>query len=235
MGKQTCILVVDDDPRLLRFVKANLDALSYKVVTAEDPKTALEALAWEAPDLVVLDIMLPGMDGYELCQRIRGFSSVPILMLTAKADERDKVKGLQLGADDYMTKPFGVPELLARIEALLRRAQMSAGTQHSFSYSTGELSIDMLRRRVTVRGQEVALTPTEYRLLSELAVNAGRVMLHEELLVKVWGSEYRSELEYLRSYIRHLRRKIEKDPSQPEYILSKHGAGYMLVEPAESA
>lgn len=235
MVRQTCILVVDDDPRLLRFVRANLEALHYKVVTAEGAEDALELLAREAPDLILLDIMLPGMDGYELCRHIRTFSMVPVLMLTAKAEEQDKVKGLELGADDYLTKPFGVPELLARVEALLRRAKLSNATQSSPTFTSGDLTIDLLRRRVTVRGQEVHLTPTEYRLLSELAVNAGRVMLHVDLLTRVWGSEYRDEVEYLRAYIRHLRRKIEKDASHPECIVSRHGTGYMLVAPSEAS
>ena len=236
MAKQTCILVVDDDPRLVRFVKANLEALHYKVVTAEESSTALELLARESPDLVILDIMLPGnMDGYELCEHIRSFSMVPVLMLTAKVEEQDKVKGLQIGADDYLTKPFGVPELLARLEALLRRAQLSQAAQPGLTFSSGDLTVDLLRRRVIVRGEEVYLTPTEYRLLAELASNAGRVMLHEELLMKVWGSEYRGEVEYLRAYVRHLRAKIELDPSQPLHIISRHGIGYILVKSSESA
>lgn len=235
MVKKNCILVVDDDPRLVRFVKANLEALHYKVVTAEESNAALELLARESPDLVILDIMLPGMDGYDLCEHIRTFSMVPVLMLTAKVEEQDKVKGLQTGADDYLTKPFGVPEMLARVEALLRRAKLPNATQPNLTFSAGDLTIDLLRRRVMVRGQEVHLTPTEYRLLSELAVNTGRVMLHEELLTRVWGPEYRRELEYLRAYIRHLRRKIEVDPKHPQHIISRHGTGYMLVEPSHPA
>lgn len=235
MTKQTCILIVDDDPWLLRFVKANLEALHYRVVTAEESSTALELLAQESPDIIVLDIMLPGMDGYQLCQHIRTFSTVPVLMLTAKVEEQDKVKGLQLGADDYLTKPFGIPEFLARVEALLRRSKMSEATQSSFTVSCRDLTVDLLRRMVTVRGQEVNLTPTEYALLAELAANAGRVMLHQELLTKVWGPEYRGEVEYLRAYIRHLRQKLEKDPSHPQHILSRPGTGYMLFKPSDPA
>ena len=235
MAKQTCILVVDDDPHLLRFVRANLEALNYRVAAAEDASTALELLALESPDLILLDIMLPGMDGYQLCRHIRTFSMVPVLMLTAKVEEQDKVRGLQLGADDYLTKPFGVPELIARVEALLRRARLSEAPHPALTFHNGDLTIDLLRRRVVVRDQEVHLTPTEYRLLSELAVNAGRVMSHTELLTRVWGPEYRDEMEYLRAYVRHLRRKLESDVAHPEYIVSIRGTGYMLVEPLAPA
>ena len=232
--KKTTIAVIDDDTRLLRFVRANLEAENYHVCTAEDAEPALELVAREMPDLIILDIMLPGGDGYDLCQRIREFSSVPVLMLTAKIEEQDKVKGLRLGADDYLTKPFGIQELLARVEALLRRAKATETPKTSYTFTAGDLIIDFSRRRVTVRGKEVAFSPTEYRLLCELANNAGRVMLHEELLTRVWGAEYRDELEYLRAYVRHLRRKIEKEASRPEYILSRPGIGYMLVtSPAE--
>lgn len=227
--KKTIVAVIDDDVRLLRFVKANLEAMGYQVSTAEDSDPGLELVARDMPDLVILDIMLPTRDGYELCQRIREFSTVPVLMLTAKGEELDKVKGLRLGADDYLTKPFGIQELLARVEALLRRAKASETIKTSHIFTSGDLVIDFSRRRVTVRGNEVAFSPTEYRLLSELANNAGKVMLHEELLTRVWGTEYRDELEYLRAYIRHLRRKIEEDPSRPGYIISRPGIGYLLV------
>lgn len=230
MGKKTTILVVDDDPRLLRFVRANLESVGYRVVMAEDARSALELVEKEILALIILDIMLPGMDGYELCQRMREFSVVPIIMLTAKGEEADKVRGLRLGADDYLTKPFGVEELLARVEALLRRSSFSVEVKVPiFTYEN--LSVDFARRRVTVRGQEVAFTPTEYRLLCELVGNAGKVLLHEELLTRVWGAEYRNELEYLRAYIRHLRQKIEEDSHNPRYILSKPGIGYMFASP----
>jgi len=235
MTRQTCVLVVDDDPWLLRFVKANLEAIHYRVVTAEEATTAMELLARESPDLLILDIMLPGVDGYEICKHVRTFSMVPVLMLTAKIDEQDKVKGLQIGADDYLTKPFGVPELLARVEALLRRAKISQASPSAPTFSSGDLTVDLVRRRVTVRDQEIYLTPTEYALLSELAVNAGRIMLHQDLLTKVWGPEYRDEVEYLRAYVRHLRRKIERDPTHPQYILSRPGVGYTLASPTAEA
>ncbi len=229
MGKKPSILLVDDDPRLIRFVRANLESVGYKVIVAEEARPALQLLDREMPDLIILDIMLPGMDGFELCQRIRESSTVPIIMLTAKTEESDKVKGLALGADDYLIKPFGVPELLARVDAVLRRIRYPEETAASPAFSYGDFSIDFLRHRVTMRGKEVPLTSTEYRLLFELTKNAGRVMFHEELLSKVWGTEYRDEVEYLRAYIRHLRRKLEEDPHQPKYILSRHGIGYMFV------
>jgi two-component system KDP operon response regulator KdpE len=231
MSKKARVLVVDDDPRLLRFVRANLESVDYEVFTATEGSSALELVERERLDLIVLDIMLPGMDGYELCQRVREFSTLPIIMLTARDEEADKVRGLRLGADDYLTKPFGAQELLARVEAVLRRAQM-AGENHTQPVLVyGDLKVDLARRRVTVRDEELGLTPTEYKLLAHLASNGGRVMLHEELLTRVWGAEYRDELDYLRAYIRYLRQKIEEDPHQPRYILSKPGVGYILVSP----
>jgi DNA-binding response OmpR family regulator len=229
---KTTILVVDDDVRLLRFVRANLEAADYKVVLAEDAESAMNAVEMDAPDLVLLDIMLPGMSGFDLCQRIREFSTVPIIMLTAKSEETDKVKGLKMGADDYMTKPFGVQELLARVESVLRRSGvLDEGASRLETLQVGDLGIDFLRRRVTMRGREIELTLTEYKLLAELASNLGKVMMHAELLSKVWGPEYRNEWEYLRAYVRRLRKKIEPDPRNPRYIVSRPGFGYMVVNP----
>jgi len=230
------VLVVDDDVRLLRFVRANLETVGYKVLLSEDAETAIGVVEKDMPDLIILDIMLPEMGGLELARRMREFSAVPILMLTAKAEEADIVAGLRGGADDYMTKPFGVQELLARVEAILRRTGNSEGRATGQDVvKLGDLSIDFLRRRVVVRGDEVELTLTEYKLLSELATNAGKVMLHGELLSKVWGPEYSNEWEYLRAYVRRLRRKIEKDPAHPQHILSRPGFGYILVKPAGKA
>ena len=231
MGKKTSILIVDDDPRLIRFVRANLESVGYEVLVAVESGAALQLLDKDMPDLAILDVMLPGMDGFELCQRIRQASTIPIIMLTAKAEETDKVKGFRLGADDYLTKPFGVEELLARVEAVLRRTKYPEERVAPPTFSYIDFSIDFLRHRVTVRGEEVSLTPTEYRLLFQLAKNAGRVMFHEELLSKVWGTDYQNELEYLRAYVRHLRQKTEANPRQPEYILSKPGIGYMFASP----
>jgi DNA-binding response OmpR family regulator len=229
MGKRTTILVVDDDPKLIRLVRANLVSVGYRVLAAMDANSALEIVDTEMPDLIILDIMLPGIDGYELCQQIREFSDVPIVMLTAKVEDMDKVKGLKVGADDYVAKPFNVQELLARIEAVLRRARSPEEVRTPRVFTCGDISVDFVQRRVTVRGQEIALTLTEYKLLCELVNNADRVMLHRELLTKVWGVEYQDDLEYLRAYIRHLRQKIEEDPHQPKHILSKPGIGYILV------
>jgi two-component system KDP operon response regulator KdpE len=229
LTKKLAVLLVDDDPQVIRLVRANLETSGYRVLSAVDAPKALALLDQEMPDLVVLDIMLPGINGYELCQRIREISPVPIIMLTAKVEDADKVKGLKIGADDYVTKPFNVEELLARIEAVLRRAGSTSDLQTPRAFTHGQISVDFLRRRVTVGGQEVSLTLTEYKLLSELVNNAGRVMLHKELLTRVWGTEYQDESDYLRAYVRHLRQKIEPDPRQPRYILSKPGIGYMFV------
>lgn len=227
--KQATILVVDDEPRYIRLLRYNLESVGYRVLAAATGEEALEVAAGERHDLVILDIRLPGIDGYEVCRRLREFSSVPIIMLTAKGEERDKVQGLRLGADDYVTKPFAAQELLARVEAVLRRSQFaeSAGSQPVFS--CGGLTIDFAQRRVTLRGQEVKLSPTEYRLLHCLAANAGRVVVQEEILAKVWGPEYGAQYEGLRVYIHRLRQKIEADPNEPKYILTHAGVGYMLA------
>ncbi|MFQ6121444.1 MAG: response regulator transcription factor [Dehalococcoidales bacterium] len=232
MGEKTSVLLVDDDPQLIRLVRANLESVGYRVLIAMDACSALKLAEIEMPDMIILDIMLPEIDGYELCQRIREFSATPIIMLTAKVEDTDKVRGLKLGADDYLTKPFSVQELLARIEAVLRRTGSSEEAKVPPTFTCGDVCVDFAQRRVTVQGQEVALTLTEYKLLCQLVSNAGRVMLHHELLTRVWGAEYQDELEYLRAYIRHLRQKIEENPHQPKYILSKPGIGYMFVSPA---
>jgi len=232
MGEKTSILLVDDDPQLIRLVRANLESVGYRVLVAMEAHSALELVDMEMPDIIILDIMLPEIDGYELCQRIREFSAIPIIMLTAKVEDVDKVKGLKLGADDYLTKPFSVQELLARVEAVLRRTGFSDEVKTSPTFTCGDISVDFVQRRVTVRGREVALTLTEYKLLCQLVSNAGRVMLHRELLTKVWGAEYQDELEYLRAYILHLRQKIEAEPHQPKYILSRPGVGYMFASAA---
>ena len=232
MKQKTSILLVDDDPQLVRLVRVNLESVGYRVLVAMDAHAALELVDMETPDMIILDIMMPQIDGYELCQRIREFSATPIIMLTAKVEDTDKVRGLKLGADDYLTKPFNVQELLARIEAVLRRAGSAEEVKAPRAFTCGDISVDFVQHRVMVRGQEVALTSTEYKLLSQLVSNAGRVMLHRELLTRVWGAEYQDELEYLRAYIRHLRQKIEEDPHQPKYILSRPGVGYMFASAA---
>ena len=227
------ILVVDDEPRLVRLVREVLTAVGYDVLSAKDATEALEVLAVEEPDLVLLDIMLPGdTDGYLVCQRVREFSAVPIIMLTAKTKELDMLHGFDVGADDYLTKPFRAKELIARVKALLRRSKVP-GKQALMTadLTCGDLAISFVRRRVNVQGREVSLTPTEFSLLQQLALNANRVMLHQDLLTEVWGPQYRDDVDYLRVYVRHLRRKIEENPSEPQYILTRPGIGYMLSCP----
>jgi two-component system KDP operon response regulator KdpE len=233
--RKETVLVVDDEPRLVRLVREILSAVGYEVVSASDGKEALEVLAVEQPDLVLLDIMLPdGMDGYEVCRRVREFSAVPIIMLTAKTREVDMLHGFDIGADDYLTKPFSAKELIARVKAVLRRSKVHGKeAMVTADLTCGDLVISFARRRVSVRGHDVTLTPTEFRLLQELALNANRVMLHGDLLANVWGPEYRNDIDYLRTYVRHLRRKIEEDPSEPRYILTTPGVGYMLSCPEE--
>lgn len=232
MTDRKLVLVVDDEPRYLRLLQYNLESVGYRVVTAATAREALQATASHNPDLVLLDLRLPDQDGYEVCRRIREFSPVPIIMVTALGEEVDKVRGLRLGADDYITKPFSAPELLARVEAVLRRSQPLPGAPTHLALA--ELEIDLAQRRVTLRGQEVALSPTEYRLLHCLAANAGRALTPEEVQERVWGPEYREHYEGLRTYIHRLRQKIEQDPERPRYILTKHGVGYMLVSPSSS-
>ncbi len=229
MGKIQ-VLVVDDEPRYLKLVRYNLEAAGYEVLTVASGKEALSMVAGTNPDLIILDIRLPGIDGYEVCTRIREFSATPIITLTAKGEEPEKVQGLRLGADDYITKPFGAEELVARVESVLRRSRTLEVEAPPF-LTIGELSIDFVQRKVTTRGQEVSLSPTEYRLLQYLAVNAGRVIVQEELLGKVWGPEYGESYGGLRTYIRRLRQKIEDDPGNPTYVISKSGVGYMLAYP----
>ncbi|MEJ2738061.1 MAG: response regulator transcription factor [Anaerolineae bacterium] len=227
------ILVVEDQPRVVRLVSEVLKAVGYQILVAGDGKHALEMVSLEQPDLVLLDILLPGdMDGYEICRRLREFSAVPIIMLTAKARDDDILTGFDAGADDYLTKPFNAKELLARVKAVLRRSQRPEEMTMAI-FTCGELEIDYARHAVTRNGETVSLTRTEYALLRELALHANRVLSHPDLLTSVWGPEYRDELDYLRAYVRYLRRKIEADPSNPTYIVTLPGVGYMLSCPAD--
>jgi two-component system KDP operon response regulator KdpE len=229
--RQVRILIVDDDPAILKFLRANLKAGSYETLAAVDGAQALQVFERELPDLVLLDITMPRMDGFDVCRRLREWSKIPIIMLSARGDEMDKVKCLNLGADDYLTKPFGVDELLARVRAVLRRTE-SARTQPTKSSFTCEgIEINFADRRVTVSGREVALTPTEYKLLQELVLNANKVLTHSMLLGKVWGPEYGSEKEYLRVFISRLRKKLEPDPINPRYLLTIPGVGYQFKAP----
>lgn len=220
------ILVVDDDPRVCRLVTANLRSVGYETLTAADGTEAATAIAREQPDLVVLDVMLPGMDGFEVIRSVRAFSDVPIILLTAKGEPTNKVRGLTLGADDYITKPFGIEELLARVSVVLRRAR--GGESGSEMVELPEIRIDTRRREVTVRGSPVHLTPTEYRLLLVLAEEPDRVHSREDLLERVWGPGYSNAQESLWTYVRYLRRKIERDPRNPTLLRSEPGLGYRL-------
>lgn len=221
--------MVDDEPRYLRVIRFNLEAAGYRVTCAATGEDALALLGKRAPDLVVLDIMLPGMDGFEVCRRIREVSERPIIVLTAKGADEDKVKGLRLGADDYVTKPFSAQELLARVEAVLRRAHLAEISPRRTTLAAGDLQIDCRGQRVTLRGEEVGLSPTEYRLLCCLAASPGTVLTHEYLLEKVWGPGYRGEHEMLRVALWRLRHRLEEDPSNPRYIVTRPGVGYMLA------
>jgi two-component system KDP operon response regulator KdpE len=228
------ILVVDDEPKLVRLVREILIATGYDVLVANNGSHALEMTAVEQPDLILLDLILPNnMDGYEVA-RVREFSDVPIIILTAKVREPDILRGFEIGADDYITKPFSAKELLARIRAVLKRVKGEVAVNAESEIICGNLKIDLARRRVMLAGREIRLTPTEYSLLHELATHCNQVMLHEQLLTTIWGSEYRNDLDYLRAYIHYLRQKLEIDPSNPKIILSSPGVGYMLASPEKA-
>ena len=229
-SEKKLILVVDDEPRMIKFIRMNLELEGYRVSGATDGFEALKKVREELPDLVLLDVMMPGMDGFETLERIREFSNVPVIMLTVRADEEDKVRGLELGADDYVTKPFSPRELSSRIKAVLRRVEAPMPAEREILKIDDDLSIDFNRREVIVRGKRVKLRPTEYRLLYHLVNNAGWVMTHEMLLSKVWGHEYRDDTHLLRLYITYLRQKIEPDPSHPKYIFTERGVGYRFVD-----
>lgn len=230
---QPRILVVDDEPKLVRLLREVLTGTGYAVMSTGRGEDAIQMAALEQPDLILLDIVLSGAtDGHEVARRVREFSDVPIIILTAKARESDLLRGFDAGADDYLTKPFSSQELLVRVRAVLKRARREVVGATRPEIVCGELRIDLARRRVTVGDREVRLTPTEYDLLHELAEHANQVMLHEQLLTAVWGTEYRNDLDYLRAYVRYLRQKIEADPANPKRIVTSPGVGYMLVCPA---
>ena len=235
--KKTTILAADDDPQLLRLVTRNLQLEGYEVLAASDGQQALTQIEEQSPALALLDVMMPKMDGFSVTQRVRTFSSMPIIMLTARGQDQDKIRGLDLGADDYLTKPFSIEELLARVRAVLRRSQFTAqeaghgvpGTQ-----IIGDLTIDYSQRLVTLAGMEVPLTPTEYRILAYLAQNADRVVTQDLLLEHVWGAEYLGESHMLQVNINRLRHKIETDIAHPRYLLTKVGIGYYLANQSAS-
>lgn len=227
-------LVVDDEADVVEVVSVTLKMQwgeEAKVLAAYTGEEAMALVQSEQPDLIILDVALPDIDGFEVCRQIREFSDVPILMLTAKDDEMDKVRGLELGADDYITKPFGHLELMARIRAILRRSQIPLPTPERSRIIVGDVVLDIHRHTVEVQGRPLRLTPTEFNLLQQLMRNAGKVMPHETLLARVWGPEYRREIDYLKVYIRRLREKLEQDPQNPEYILTEYGIGYWFRRP----
>jgi len=221
------ILVVDEEPDVVRLISVSfgMQQPNWEIVAASDGEEALAMLEREQIALVLLDVGLPDMSGFEVLQQIRLFSDVPVIMLTVHDDELSKVRGLELGADDYVTKPFSHLELLARVRAVLRRAQ-TLPLVHEEPFVSGDLSVDFARREVARRGQPVPLTTTEYRLLYHLVRNAGQVLTHEILLARVWGREYTDEINYLKVYISRLRAKLEDDPRNPQQILTEHGVGY---------
>jgi two-component system KDP operon response regulator KdpE len=224
------VLVVDDEERMVRFIRLNLEHDGFEVIEAFNGSRAIERLRDALPDIVLLDVMLPDMEGFEVLELIRDLSDVPVIMLTARGEEEDRVRGLELGADDYVTKPFSPRELVSRVRAVLRRAEASRGEPHGPIHIDQRLMLDFDRREIWVDGKLVKLRPTEYRLLYHLVQNAGWVLTHDQLLAKVWGYEYRDEPHYVRLYINYLRQKLEEDPANPKYILTERGVGYRFVD-----
>jgi DNA-binding response OmpR family regulator len=224
----TRILVVDDEPRYVRLMEANLISEGYAVLKAYDGQSAVEMVADNQPDLVLLDVMMPGMDGFGACERIREFSSIPIIMVTAKGEEQDRVRGLDVGADDYIVKPFSATEVLARVRAVLRRAQVSGSTYEQSIFNHGNLRIDLARAEVFKDDDMVFLSATEYRLLLQFVHNQGNILTSEDLLVNVWGPEYREDKEILWVSISRLRQKLEDDPRNPQHIVTRSGMGYTM-------
>jgi two-component system KDP operon response regulator KdpE len=224
------ILVVDDERRMVGFIRLNLEQDGFEVIEAYNGTEALDRLRDSLPDLILLDVMMPDIDGFEVLRIIREISQVPVIMLTAKGEEDDKVKGLELGADDYVTKPFSPRELVSRVKAVLRRGSTFEEEDEGVIEVDDRLKIDFGKREVWVDDDLVKLRPTEYRLLYHLVQNAGWVLTHDQILTKVWGYEYRDEPHYVRLYINYLRKKIEEDPSDPKYILTERGVGYRFVD-----
>jgi two-component system KDP operon response regulator KdpE len=231
MANAYTVLVVDDEPPIRRFLRTSLGAVGHRVVTADDAAGALAALASEKPDVIILDLGLPDKSGLDVIAEIRQRSPVPIIVLSARNDERSKVEALDLGADDYIGKPFGMAELIARLRAALRHAFQAQGEFPTFL--SGELSVDLVRRHVTRGGHEVKLSPKEFELLRHLVTHAGKVLTHRQLLREVWGPAQADEVQYLRVFIRGLRQKLEPDPTRPTHILTELGVGYRLQLPPE--
>lgn len=228
--KDRRILVVDDEERMVRFIRLNLEHDGFRVVEAYNGAQAINKIRTNMPDIILLDVMMPDMDGFEVLKIIREVSTVPVIMLTAKGEEDDRVRGLELGADDYVTKPFSPRELVSRVRAVLRRTETASSSVHGLLEIDEHLKLDFDRREVWLDDKLVQLRPTEYRLLYHLVQNAGWVISHDQLLAKVWGYEYRDEPHYVRLYINYLRKKLEEDPANPKYILTERGIGYRFVD-----
>jgi two-component system KDP operon response regulator KdpE len=225
------ILVVDDEPRVARLVRHTLGPAGFRVEAAADGESGIAAIRAQEPTLVLLDVLMPGADGVEVCRRVREFSDVPIIMLTGLGREPDRISGLEAGADDYVVKPFSPNELIARVRAVLRRARRDERPRLPAPIDDGFLRVDFETREVRRGGEPVRLSRTEFRLLSVLAEHAGRVMLHDELLVHVWGDEYNASNDQLRTYVKYLRRKLEPEPDNPRYLLTQPGVGYLFRLP----
>jgi DNA-binding response OmpR family regulator len=230
--KQFRVLVVDDEPRILKFLELKLKATGYGVLTANNGFEALEQVEAQEPDLVVLDVLMPKKDGFETLKELRAFSSVPVIILSAKEANTDKVRGLELGADDYLAKPFSPDELVARIEAVRRRMKSSQDRKVIESVALGHISVNLKKHTVTVNEKEMQLTRIEWLVLSELARNAGKLMTYSELLTKIWGPEYRDDVQILRTWVSRLRQKIEPEPGQPAIIRTIPKTGYMIDQPS---
>jgi DNA-binding response OmpR family regulator len=229
--KQFCVLIVDDEPRIIKFLKLRLKASGYEVLTATSGLEALEQVQDQEPDLLVLDVVMPGMDGFETLKQVRAVSSVPVIILSAKETDTDKVKGLELGADDYLAKPFSPDELIARIKAVRRRLAPAQGRKAVEFITLGHITLDFKKHLVMVDGEEILLTRIEWLLLGELAQNAGKIVLYKELLSKIWGPEYRDDLQILRAWLSRLRHKLEQEPSRPTLIRTVPKTGYIIDRP----
>ncbi len=229
MNNSATIIVIEDEAQIRRFLRTTLTSEDYQVVEAETGKQGLTEAAMRKPDLIILDLGLPDMDGVEVVKELRSWSSVPIVILSARSQESDKISALDAGADDYLVKPFGVGELLARIRVALRHVSSAANGEEEGIFSVDELKVDMVHRKITVSGAEVHLTPIEYRLLTVLVKHAGKVLTHRLLLKEVWGPNYVERAHYLRIYMGILRHKLEKDPARPRFLLTEVGVGYRLA------
>lgn len=224
------ILVVDDEDRMVRFIRLNLEHDGFRVFEAYRGSQALEQLRTSLPDLIILDVMMPDMDGFEVLRMVREISTVPVIMLTAKSEEDDRVRGLELGADDYITKPFSPRELVSRVRAVLRRSESASDSSHGVIEVDKHLKLDFDRHEIWLDGKLINLRPTEYRLLYHLVQSAGMVVTHDQILMNVWGYEYRDQPHYVRLYINYLRQKLEANPADPKYILTERGIGYRFVD-----